>query len=175
MNNCVSNYSNGDCQYAVFDPTNLKFRNVKDDWRIFSLNLGYGTVGCFASKDVPCWDMFIVVEFDSSKKIVGAILPRIRIINGSPELGEDKLQEKFKSSNSFCACSEQNRTNGLCCRNAYDKMVREYVETYSKKPANYYYKIIHFEIPSNDIYLFPVAKHWVNQFDIPLVDKRFAK
>ena len=57
-----------DNKFTVFDPTNLQFRNTKDDWKKFSSNLRYGMVGCFASNDIPCWDMFAVVGFNSEKK-----------------------------------------------------------------------------------------------------------
>ena len=98
-------------------------------------------------------------------------MPRIRIRDGCIEFGEDKLQENFVPQKFNCRCTEKN-TNGFCCRDSYNEMAKEYISTFNKKASNYLYKIISFKVTANDIYLFPVAKHWVNQFDIPIVDKR---
>lgn len=146
----------------------LIFYEGIEKWSRLPTNPKSGMVGCYGADRAPCWDLFIVKNYDIKTKKITAIFPRMRLINNNIVLGVDKLTEKYKN-NFNCICRHPCQGDDFFCHCVADKQNRDYYSnTFIEVDCNYKYSSIEFPIPTGWIFLELLLKNNINELDIPI-------
>nr|WIL04555.1 hypothetical protein Cduv_75 [Cedratvirus duvanny] len=124
--------------YASLKPSDLIF-STSELYEDLPENSLYGMVGNMGADRCPDWNSFVVVDHDKEKNIYSVVFPRVKMVDGVLQLGQDRLSPKelqrqtdiIRDSVNFCKCTQPLRGSSCLCVYCFDRHVHKiYTNTF---------------------------------------------